>query len=239
VGYTPQLVTAVWVGYPKGLRPMLTEYHGRAVAGGTFPAQIWKTFMQSALKDLHAEPESFEPPPPLFASSRYVVMRDGRLQLDNGICRNAFQVVVFSEGGPEQTANCRTNEVQVPDLVGVPVDEARSILRAQPLRPLVVYKAAVPRQKLGVVLAQDPKPTRRLTANQVVTLVLPKALHGIVPRVVGLSLQRALPRLQRLNLAPKIQPDDARASRRVLRQWPRPGVAAAPGMLVKLVVRAG
>src|SRR5207248_4255672 len=33
VGYTPQLVTAVWVGYPKGLRPMLTEYHGGPVAG--------------------------------------------------------------------------------------------------------------------------------------------------------------------------------------------------------------
>ena len=44
VGYTPQLVTAVWVGYPNGLRPMLTEYHGRPVVGGTFPAQIWKTF---------------------------------------------------------------------------------------------------------------------------------------------------------------------------------------------------
>jgi penicillin-binding protein 1A len=239
VGYTPRLVAAVWVGYPNQLRPMLTEFHGEPVAGGTFPAQIWKTFMQSALKDLHAQPESFEPPPPLYASSRYVVMRDGRLQLDNGVCRNAFQVVVFSEGGPEQTANCKANEVQVPDLVGVPVDEARSILRAQPLTPLVVYKAAVPRQQLGVVLAQDPKPTRRLTANQVVTLVLPKALHGIMPRVVGLPLRRALPRLQRLNLAPKIQPDDARASRRVLRQWPRPGVAAAPGMLVKLVVRAG
>ena len=39
VGYTPQLVTAVWVGYPKGLRPMLSEFHGRPVAGGTFPAR--------------------------------------------------------------------------------------------------------------------------------------------------------------------------------------------------------
>ena len=56
VGYTPQLVTAVWVGYPEGLRPMLTEFHGRAVAGGTFPAQIWKAFMQPALQLLGAEP---------------------------------------------------------------------------------------------------------------------------------------------------------------------------------------
>ena len=59
VGYTPQLVTAVWVGYPKGLRPMLTEYHGGPVAGGTFPAQIWKAFMQPALKLLGAAPKSF------------------------------------------------------------------------------------------------------------------------------------------------------------------------------------
>ena len=38
VGYTPQLAVAVWVGYPNTLRPMLTEFHGYAVAGGTFPA---------------------------------------------------------------------------------------------------------------------------------------------------------------------------------------------------------
>jgi penicillin-binding protein 1A len=239
VGYTPRLVAAVWVGYPNQLRPMLTEFNGEPVAGGTFPARIWKNFMQSALKTLKAEPESFEPPPPIYASSRYVVMRDGRLQLDNGVCRGAFQVVVFSEGGPQQTANCKENEVQVPDLVGVRRDEAISILRAQPLQPLVVYKAALPRQPVGFVVGQDPKAARRLTANQIVTLVLPKPLHGVVPRVVGLPLQRALRKLQRLNLAPKIQPDDAEAGRRVLRQWPRPGVAAAPGMLVKLVVRSG
>jgi penicillin-binding protein 1A len=236
VGYTPRLVAAVWVGYPNQLRPMLTEYHGDPVAGGTFPAQIWKTFMQSALKG--QTPESFEPPPSLYASRSYVVERDGRLQLDNGVCRNAFQVVVFSEGGPQQTANCRPNEVQVPNLVGVRRDQAESMLRAQPLRPLVVYKAAAPRQQLGVVVGQDPNPAHRLTANQIVTLVLPKPLHGVVPRVVGLRLRQALPRLQRLNLAPKIQPDGAEAARRVLRQWPPAGVAAAPGMLVKLVVRA-
>ena len=44
VGYTPQLVTAVWVGYPNRYVPMLHEYHGKAVAGGTFPAEIWKRF---------------------------------------------------------------------------------------------------------------------------------------------------------------------------------------------------
>ena len=49
VGFTPDLVTAVWVGYPNKLIPMLTEYHGHTVEGGTFPALIWKAFMQKAL----------------------------------------------------------------------------------------------------------------------------------------------------------------------------------------------
>ena len=56
VGYTPQLVAAVWVGYPTGLKPMLTEYNGDAVAGGTFPALIWKSFMERTLAYLHDPP---------------------------------------------------------------------------------------------------------------------------------------------------------------------------------------
>jgi 1A family penicillin-binding protein len=50
VGYTPQLVTAVWVGYPDGRVPM-TSVHGIRVMGGTFPALIWREFMSSALED--------------------------------------------------------------------------------------------------------------------------------------------------------------------------------------------
>ena len=47
-GYTPQLETTVWVGYPGGEIPM-ENVHGIAVAGGTFPATIWKLFMEGAL----------------------------------------------------------------------------------------------------------------------------------------------------------------------------------------------
>ena len=47
VGFTPQLVTAVWVGYPEGRIPM-TSVHGIRVMGGTFPAQIWQRFMSAA-----------------------------------------------------------------------------------------------------------------------------------------------------------------------------------------------
>ena len=45
VGFNKDLTVAVWVGYPDRLKPMLTEYHGGPVAGGTFPAEIWHDFM--------------------------------------------------------------------------------------------------------------------------------------------------------------------------------------------------
>ena len=51
VGYTPTLDAAVWVGYPQGEIPM-TNVHGIAVSGGTFPAQIWRKFMEPALGSL-------------------------------------------------------------------------------------------------------------------------------------------------------------------------------------------
>jgi penicillin-binding protein 1A len=47
-GYTPNLSTTVWVGYPQANIPM-RSVHGISVAGGTFPAQIWHGFMSSAL----------------------------------------------------------------------------------------------------------------------------------------------------------------------------------------------
>jgi membrane peptidoglycan carboxypeptidase len=59
VGYTPELVTAVWVGYPEGLIPM-TNVHGIRVYGGTFPALIWRSFMSAALAGV--EPSAFTVP---------------------------------------------------------------------------------------------------------------------------------------------------------------------------------
>jgi len=55
VGWTPQLTTAVWVGYPNKLVPMTTAYNGAPVEGGTYPAIIWQSFMVQALQILASE----------------------------------------------------------------------------------------------------------------------------------------------------------------------------------------
>ncbi len=47
-GYTRQLCTVVWMGYPKGEIPMLSV-HGQTVAGATFPVPIWHAYMAAAL----------------------------------------------------------------------------------------------------------------------------------------------------------------------------------------------
>ena len=47
-GYTPDLTTVVWVGYPQGEIPM-ESVPGISVSRGTFPAEIWRLFMQRAL----------------------------------------------------------------------------------------------------------------------------------------------------------------------------------------------
>ncbi len=48
-GFTPQLATSVWVGYPDGSRPM-DDVHGvHGVTGGTFPARIFSALMRPAL----------------------------------------------------------------------------------------------------------------------------------------------------------------------------------------------
>jgi penicillin-binding protein 1A len=50
VGYTKRLTVAVWVGYADRLRSMETEFAGRPVAGGTYPALIYHDFMTAVLK---------------------------------------------------------------------------------------------------------------------------------------------------------------------------------------------
>ncbi|HMI71419.1 MAG TPA: transglycosylase domain-containing protein [Solirubrobacteraceae bacterium] len=48
VGFNQRWTVAVWVGYADKLKPMLTEFAGQPVEGGTYPALIWHDFMVAA-----------------------------------------------------------------------------------------------------------------------------------------------------------------------------------------------
>lgn len=50
VGYTPRLTTAVWMGFPEGNVRKMDNVRGRKVNGGSFPAMLFRRFMQAATK---------------------------------------------------------------------------------------------------------------------------------------------------------------------------------------------
>jgi penicillin-binding protein 1A len=67
VGWTKEYTVAIWVGYPDRFKPMETEFQGDPVAGGTYPAGIFKTFVDSlvALKKVKKDtPETAPTVPP-------------------------------------------------------------------------------------------------------------------------------------------------------------------------------
>jgi penicillin-binding protein 1A len=57
VGFTEDYTVAVWVGYPDRFKSMKYEFNGQPVAGGTYPASIFSTFMKAVL------PEKVDVPP--------------------------------------------------------------------------------------------------------------------------------------------------------------------------------
>ncbi len=234
VGYTPDLVVAVWVGYPDALRPMLTEFNGEPVAGGTLPALIWKAFVEKTKDD---PGHTFDTPPYLGGASTWVVRRGGQWQLDNGYCRGSRLIAYFSGDAPDKEADCKPNEVSVPLVVGMTKAGAEATLAAQPLGANIAYAPAKAGKLPGIVLSQDPR-SGGLSAHDSVTLWISKAEFGMLPNFVGSSIvdvQREAARLK-LKLHAKTAPGRAGA---VLKQRPEPGVAIARRMRVSVVVGDG
>jgi membrane peptidoglycan carboxypeptidase len=239
VGYTPQLAVAVWVGYRDRLKPMLTEFHGEPVAGGTLPALIWRAFMKQALAHLDAPAESFPSPAYESVIPEHVVYRDNRWLLDNGYCRDSHLVLYFAGAEPQARAPCKPNEVDVPNVVGARRALAEERLLSMPLTPELIWRPAEPGEELGRVTEQFPA-RGTLSSWSTVRIVLPRALHGRIPDVVGLSLEDARRRLARRNLEGLVESYvDGSPDGSVVSQFPRAGRAGAPNMTIKLILARG
>lgn len=63
VGYTPQLATAVWMGYPQGNISLYGIHGVGAVTGGTWPARMWHDYMAEAMKNVPVQ--NFPEPGPV------------------------------------------------------------------------------------------------------------------------------------------------------------------------------
>ena len=63
IGYTPNITTAVWMGYANSFRPMVNFRGYPSIEGGTIPARIWHDYMAAALA---SEPQWAGPFPPVY-----------------------------------------------------------------------------------------------------------------------------------------------------------------------------
>jgi membrane peptidoglycan carboxypeptidase len=183
VGYTPDLVASVWVGYPKGqieMKPYCSVTHigerevcrvtrtltSGGVTGGSFPTQIWGAFMLQALSNV---PASSFPPPSSGTTTVTIDTRTGCLATELTPEEYAVQAT-FAEGTePEESCPVESEEGEVPEVIGYPADDAQDIVERAGFE-VVTEEVASSSYPPGIVVAQDPPAGTPAPEGSIVTL---------------------------------------------------------------------
>jgi len=145
-GYTPDLAAAVWVGFPQlgpdgQLIPMQPPATPIRVTGGSYPAEIWRGFMERALEGV--EPSQFQPPP-------------------------TTTTTAAGGGSDEPTGETPRPAGVVPAVLGDAVTDASAKLSAA---GFVVRRVPAPSGgQEGTVVAQSPPPGGRAPLGSTVVL---------------------------------------------------------------------
>jgi penicillin-binding protein 1A len=174
VGAVPQLVTAVWVGFPQGQISMSPPTTSITVFGGTWPASIWHDFMAAATKRMPVR--DFPSANVTYVSVRVDVTQDPYC-LPNPYTPpgniKSLQFIV----GTEPTKTCRTPTsaqlVTVPSVIGMAQATAESRLRAAGF--YVVVKVAPSTQPPGTVISQLPRAGTQAYQSSTITITVAKA----------------------------------------------------------------
>jgi len=243
VGYTPDLSAAVWVGHTEGLIPM-TSVHGMTVYGGTFPAQIWRKFMQNALADV---------PPTSFPSAEFGYEREESEWITRTICTESGLLATpycpHTESrsyrrGDEPTTYCNIHsetaqQAVVPSVVGMGEASARSSISGAGLNPAVSYAYSNSVAK-GIVISQSPLGGTTVNAGSSVSISVSQgsAPQSNVPGVVGMSETSAKETLSAAGFTYKVvySPTDESQVGIVISQFPGGGAPAGPGSQVIITV---
>ena len=209
VGFVPQLTAAVWVGFPQ--RSDISMVYPRVripqVTGGSWPAQIWRTFMVNATKDLPVV--NFPRPPE--TGSVGVAIDIGRGCLPNEWTLPKDIGVVQYPQGSQPTEVCTEpsgpQDVTVPDVVGMSKEDAEASLTDWGLSPTMklIPEADVPP---GQVVGQDPGGGTVLLQGSAVTISVSAPVSDVlmvtVPTVTGLDVDAATMLLRAIGLIPMI-----------------------------------
>jgi penicillin-binding protein 1A len=165
VGYTPYLTTAVWVGYPDAQKAM-TSVHGIKVTGGSFPAQIWQSYMKVATAPYPKD--DFQRPSGLTEATFCLDSGDTATQY----CpRTATGLFLADKLPPDCPLHKAPTTVTVPNLVGMTKDAAIALLQKLALLFKVIEKD-VTGATAGTVTGQDVKAGSSVPSSTVVTITV-------------------------------------------------------------------
>jgi penicillin-binding protein 1A len=171
VGFVPQLTAAVWVGFPRGQIPMIAPRTRLPhVLGGTWPAEIWHTFMVNALQ--HVPPQDFPQPEIHYATVR--------IDITQGCVANrytlpsAVRVVRYLDGTQPQDVcalPAGPQQITLPSVVGLSQGAATALLASYDLQVSVttMHTAGI---RPGTVVAEVPSPGTAVLQGVTVTIVV-------------------------------------------------------------------
>ncbi len=239
-GYTPDLAAAVWVGHKDSRIPM-RHVHGIKVMGGTFPAQIWSTFMKRALKNI---PEHDFPDAPR-GSLTYISLCDESNRVAGEFCPKVSKHVFVRKYKPKNLKVCDIHKpIPVPNLIGMTQAEAIKALTDLKLGSSVVSKPSD--TPAGQVFEQNPAENTEVKEGTIVELSVSSGLinneqqpgqDATVPNVVGLTSDQAQHELEGSGF---LVTGEYRLSEQpagtVIGQRPPAGYVTQPGSLITLVI---
>jgi hypothetical protein len=196
VGFTPQRVTAVWVGYVKPARSMAKDFKGQPVFGGTYPAEIFHDFMLQALK--HEDASGFPSSPGVQQNGYTVDIRRDPYVLAPIGCKGVRELIMAVDDRPaKHTTACERGLTFVPDLAQQKRSSARTLANGQGLEFQWEYVAATPGQTIDRVVDQVPEPGVQVPIGDPVRVFIAKDVPLVrVPGVTGLDVAEAVARLQ-------------------------------------------
>ena len=237
VGYTPDLVAAVWVGFPDALRPLEFPATPFSITGGTWPATIWASFASAALSGVpYTQVRTLDDTGTVTVD---VDLSTGFLA--GPLCPPEHVHTLRLPAGDAPTVVCPIHNPTgigefpagvTPDTIGLGLQEAVGLLTRAGFQTSLVWADGGPLDQ-GTVFAQRPAPGASREPGSLVTITVAGPEPGsVVPAVLGMPREEAQRRFaaagipyQELTLA---EADPADAARRAGLVWKQEPAGGAP-----------
>jgi penicillin-binding protein 1A len=237
VGMTPTLTTSVWNGFPTIRVPMVKQFHGGPVFGGTYPALLWRAFMQPAL----AGTKVHDWPAPADVAGAEVRIDPATGERAGPNCPRARAVVMAFSKMPTRTSHCTGTVIPTPEVTNASAHQAALTLDRAGLLPTIVQSVPTAGEPAGKAFAQDPAPGEPIQLGGHVTVSIAKPVTWVtVPDLIGLNVVAARSALRVAGFKVReTRGSYGKPAARVYSQYPIPLKLAAKGALVTLIVSDG